>query len=311
MLRSTVPKDEFEQLVAVVADKDPDPTVRDAAITQLGSSTDPRVAVSLSNIAKDTGRSQAERGLAGKASTQVAFTGGLATQGCLVMASAPGTVSYQAAGGGVFTHVLLQALEGASPREQLDPERLSYFLVDEVPLYLARQAPGLVQRPYSNCTGGPSLRKPLFTNRTLALIVGIGSYRESPAEGLLGSKSDAERVAQMLSTKGVERADMSILTDSEATRQNVLTSLVKLRARVAATDDFIFYYSGHGWSLDGKAYLAAFDTVFQSDAARLADTGLSLEILQRYFETMSSPRKLILLDAGSTDPRRLPVPGQQ
>jgi hypothetical protein len=77
-----------------------------------------------------------------------------------------------------------------------------------------------------------------------ALIVGINEYQH--VTPLKGSVTDARKVLQLLQKLAIYRGDqVRLLTDSQATRQNILEGLEWLSGSQAG-DKVLFYFSGHG-----------------------------------------------------------------
>lgn len=77
-----------------------------------------------------------------------------------------------------------------------------------------------------------------------ALLVGINNYNGSPLRGCI---NDVLVIFQILTSKfGFKTEDIKILTDIEATRQNIVTGLKWLTQGVTDGDTIVFHYSGHG-----------------------------------------------------------------
>jgi len=84
-----------------------------------------------------------------------------------------------------------------------------------------------------------------------ALLVGINDYAPVGAGGpdLRGCVNDVRDMANTLNALGVvpaAPASMRILTDSRATRANILQGIKWLIAKAKKGDVLVFYYSGHG-----------------------------------------------------------------
>ena len=82
--------------------------------------------------------------------------------------------------------------------------------------------------------------------RKFGLFVGINEYAE-PVSPLRGCVNDAEKMqAAMLAKYGFKKADTTILTDTQATRDGIIGK-IKMYEQMAGEDDlFVFHYSGHG-----------------------------------------------------------------
>jgi hypothetical protein len=77
-----------------------------------------------------------------------------------------------------------------------------------------------------------------------AMLVGINKY---PGNALNGCVNDVTNLREMLvSNFGFPAENIVLLTDEEATRENILAKLDSFGARLHRDDLFVFAYSGHG-----------------------------------------------------------------
>jgi metacaspase-1 len=78
-----------------------------------------------------------------------------------------------------------------------------------------------------------------------ALLVGINDY--NGVNDLQGCINDVTNVRSVLKTFfGFENTDIRVLTDSRATRKNILSRLEKMVRNAVTGDYLIFHFSGHG-----------------------------------------------------------------
>jgi hypothetical protein len=78
-----------------------------------------------------------------------------------------------------------------------------------------------------------------------ALLVGINDY--NGVNDLQGCINDVTNVRSVLKTFfGFENTDIRVLTDSRATKQNILSRLEKMVRNAVSGDYLIFHFSGHG-----------------------------------------------------------------
>jgi hypothetical protein len=78
-----------------------------------------------------------------------------------------------------------------------------------------------------------------------ALLVGINDYYG--VNDLQGCINDVTNVRSILKTFfGFENTDIRVLTDSRATKQNILSRLEKMVLNAVRGDYLIFHFSGHG-----------------------------------------------------------------
>ncbi|GAF84190.1 unnamed protein product, partial [marine sediment metagenome] len=79
-----------------------------------------------------------------------------------------------------------------------------------------------------------------------ALVIGNNNYQNLPK--LVSAKNDAQEVAKTL--KNLYGFSVELLID--ASRSDILLSLINLRNNLSDQDNLIIYYAGHGW-LDKEA----------------------------------------------------------
>ena len=105
----------------------------------------------------------------------------------------------------------------------------------------------------------------------IAVLIGAGYYPHgSGLAGLRSPSRDVPRLAGELARQGYR---VVALEEEEATRGAVLEALKSAAAMVEpGKGTVVFFFVGHGYSVQGVNYLAAFD----SSAASLAATGLKL-----------------------------------
>ena len=84
------------------------------------------------------------------------------------------------------------------------------------------------------------------TNRKLALLVGINEYSQKTR--LHGCVNDVELQKELLVHRfGFKAQDVHILTDRQATRENIETAFVEYLKEPAEIDDIVlFHFSGYG-----------------------------------------------------------------
>jgi len=82
--------------------------------------------------------------------------------------------------------------------------------------------------------------------RKFGLFVGINEYA-APISPLRGCVNDAMKMqAAMLAGYGFKKADTTILTDAQATREGIISRIKMYEKMAGAGDLFVFHYSGHG-----------------------------------------------------------------
>jgi hypothetical protein len=126
-LRETVDPKMADNIISVLAQRDTDPAVRVAALNQLRSSANSAVANTLSAIAGDPKRDQAERFLAQQVGLTVAYNS-LVDKNTFLAVAIEGTPQ---AGNGVLSSALLDVLDGRA-----DFDNHGQTTVDELTNYL-------------------------------------------------------------------------------------------------------------------------------------------------------------------------------
>jgi hypothetical protein len=151
--------------------------------------------------------------------------------------------------------------------------------------------------------------------RVHVFAVGINDY-PSKALNLAGSANDAEALKALFSPSrlsGVE-ADVEVLTNERATKEGIRAVFQRL-AKTAGPDDlFIFSFSGHSITLQGKAsvkevyFLPADVAVNASCDSNLSSVDcldqqsiLSGSLLYSWMTQIHSRRQILLFDSSNTD----------
>jgi Caspase domain len=140
-----------------------------------------------------------------------------------------------------------------------------------------------------------------FYTKTSAVIVGIARYANPGIRQLSFAAHDAESFEKLIiHVVDPTHLDVHTFKDATATMDGILTSLQRLREdrQFCESDQFIFYYSGHGFIDDsGDHYLGAYGL----DPANLSQTGLFVprlfDLIDKIGQNGGITRKLILLDS--------------
>jgi hypothetical protein len=111
----------------------------------------------------------------------------------------------------------------------------------------------------------PLFGKPSPYSKTVALVIGVKQFPGlAPAEQLRFATMDAVHFGDFIKTSGTGTPDVTVLTDSDATRANVVAALDHLSKVVDHSTLVVVYYSGHAmsgpsggaellmWNSDGK-----------------------------------------------------------
>ena len=129
--------------------------------------------------------------------------------------------------------------------------------------------------------------------RTHAVIVGVLRW-QSPAISTFSSENRKDQqLYYTLAERGVPKENMALLLDDEATLEGIRNALREVSSKAKDGDTLIFYYAGHGTSVDGNATLYNYDV----DPAKKADTSLtSTEIASILKNKFRGKRVLMFAD---------------
>ncbi len=170
--------------------------------------------------------------------------------------------------------------------------------------------------PSANGTAAPQAAPPLPSRvrEKYALVVGIGKFRDLRIQKLQYAAKDAEDLAAALTDPRYGRFDprnVTLLTDADATRANILNELQKIFLK-AQEDDLVFIYlSSHGsprqaeQGLNGVGYIVTTDTA--SDKIFLE--GIDYESFSRQISLLKARRKAVFLDTCFSG--QAPRPGEK
>jgi Skp family chaperone for outer membrane proteins len=125
-----------------------------------------------------------------------------------------------------------------------------------------------------------------------AVVVGIGKYPESSGLAPLQyTGDDASAVAAELRKQGYT---VRLLLDSEASRSVLRRTLRELAQTLEPNQGtLVFYFSGHGFAIQGVNYLATFGAT----ADDLADEGMKLSDVQSLMQMAKPKRQMLFVDA--------------
>ena len=130
--------------------------------------------------------------------------------------------------------------------------------------------------------------------RRVALVIGNGSYKNVPQ--LPNPPKDAVAISAMLRNLGFE-----VLTGTNLNRDGMGERLSKFAAAAEDADVALFFYAGHGMSLDGKNYLLPIDANLKSEIDVKLGGPIDVEVMLQ--QTMGNAKvKLVMLDACRDNP---------
>ncbi|WP_297835601.1 caspase family protein [uncultured Roseibium sp.] len=141
--------------------------------------------------------------------------------------------------------------------------------------FLKKRVPGFA--PALVLAAGLAAPLPAFAGNLYGLVIGIDDYQH--ITDLKGAVNDARDVAGTL--EKLEASKVILLTDAEATRDNVFASWRELTELAGPGDTLVFHYAGHGArqeailpgheELDNMFLLAGFDETGPGVNERIID----------------------------------------
>jgi Caspase domain/Putative peptidoglycan binding domain len=130
--------------------------------------------------------------------------------------------------------------------------------------------------------------------RRVALVIGNGAYKNVPA--LPNPPRDATAISALLRNLGFE-----VVTGTNLNRDGMGASMSKFATAAEGADVALFFYAGHGMSLDGKNYLLPIDANLKSEIDVKLGGPIDVEVMLQ--QTMGTAKvKLVLLDACRDNP---------
>ena len=135
-----------------------------------------------------------------------------------------------------------------------------------------------------------------------ALIIGNNAYSDHPniAEPFPSLNQapvkDANAIETALVNAGVQRENIKVLFDLR--HDDFVQALYQFRAQLADQDAAVFYFSGHGFSIDGEDYLVPVGFHFMGTKAEAKADSIPL---RQVLDILSkAPSRVVILDACRT-----------
>jgi hypothetical protein len=133
-----------------------------------------------------------------------------------------------------------------------------------------------------------------------ALVIGVGQYQFMGQHNVPIAARDAEAVGATLQDAarcGYPAAQVTLLTDQNATRAAILASLDALAAQLSAENTLFLFFVGHGvYGTDGNYYLTTHDTQLQGVQV-VAGTGVSENDLLDRLRKIKAKRMLLVINS--------------
>jgi hypothetical protein len=139
------------------------------------------------------------------------------------------------------------------------------------------------------------------SDQNYAVLVGVKNY---PTWGGLRPLdwSDKDITGLQTALQSLKYHVLPPLIDSDALKGSIEATLTALGRSLSTSEKkaatLVFFFSGHGWGVGGKNYLATFD----ARSKALAQSGLSVDELQGMLTRTGVRRILLIIDACRSDP---------
>lgn len=127
----------------------------------------------------------------------------------------------------------------------------------------------------------------------VAIVIAVENYLDSAIKPVKYANADATDLAAALLPHGYAEADRVLLVGADATKAEIESQIENAVGKLTEEDTLLFYYSGRGFSKDGKSYLTCIDT----ELPDLEATSIKLESLLEYFHGTAAKRLMMFLDA--------------
>jgi tetratricopeptide (TPR) repeat protein/uncharacterized caspase-like protein len=142
--------------------------------------------------------------------------------------------------------------------------------------------------------------------RRWAMVIGIEDYQYLPT--LSYAIKDANLIADTLvGYAGFPAENVVVMTSAPnsgkyyANNRNIILQLDRLSREIRTGDTFVLYFSGHGFSFEGRQFLATVETD-NSSLARIEVSSLPLELLERMLKRVKPSQFIFIVDACRNHP---------
>lgn len=124
-----------------------------------------------------------------------------------------------------------------------------------------------------------------------AFIIGLENYAEE-IPGVRFADNDAAEFAKCIIELGFDDRDVACLTHAQATKTTIEAEVRRLASLAQKGDDVLFFFAGHGISIQATNYLTCYDTV-RTD---LVNTCIPLQWILDLLRASKASRKILFLD---------------
>ncbi len=138
------------------------------------------------------------------------------------------------------------------------------------------------------------------------LSIGINEYHNYGDRNPLFAEKDAQDFANTLERVAKEsfaKIHTTLLVKENATRSAIIHAIVQISAKARSDDTFVFFFSGHGTSINFKTgalfYLVPSD--YDGSKHKITDKGISATELRYWLIQVASNHQLVILDSSKSD----------
>jgi len=139
-----------------------------------------------------------------------------------------------------------------------------------------------------------------------AVMAGVRRYEDEQITPLRYTVDDVTALHEVLTDpelSGFSKSRVKLLTDDteeKPTRGTIMSALKVMLDNAASDDTVLFFYSGHGFEVDGDAYILPIDTNINA----ITDTAIRLKRIDEMFAQSAARVQVIILDACHSSVRR-------
>jgi len=134
--------------------------------------------------------------------------------------------------------------------------------------------------------------KAFYKNQVKYVIaIGINDYSYFPS--LRFAKADAMGVAELYNKTFADRANITVLLDKEASKNNILNSLNQIVDKSKPNDQVVIFFAGQGITSKGTGYIIPSD----SQPEQIETTAISMQIVGELFKKIQAEQTLMVVDA--------------
>ncbi len=136
-------------------------------------------------------------------------------------------------------------------------------------------------------------------SRTIAIIIGVSEYSSPLISTLPGAASDARRLEISLTSWGVRRENIKLLTNKKATRREILRAIrVWPLQKSSKSLRLLLFFAGHGSRLRDPGQLPVSVLLpYDTDAADRLGTGITVSDLIAAIKRIRPSETYLFLDA--------------